>query len=182
MVESHNNCHGHNHGTIDLEGLDDHYNINGQQLPQTCDVKEQLILKMQQLDMKIFQLIKSNKEIMKELADDPEMPEYIQENEGIIIKSKDDLILILNAFIKSGIDLDKEVLPQLEHKNLWLNDDKLNCNTNGLNINQNQENNEKSDVQDQYVQNQNTSQSDDLNVQNNEVRNNVIDEDGQVYL
>ena len=90
-------------------------------LPNTCDVKEQLIEKLQELDHKIYMLIKSNKVIAEDLADDPEVGNYISENEGIIMKTKDEIIRILVAFLKVGIDIDKdEVLSKMQHRLLYM--------------------------------------------------------------
>ena len=90
-------------------------------LPNTCDVKEQLIEKLQELDHKIYMLIKSNKVIAEDLADDPEVGNYISENEGIIMKTKDEIIRILVAFLKVGIDIDKdEVLSKMQHRHLYM--------------------------------------------------------------
>ena len=93
-------------------------------LPQTCDVKEALIVKLQELDTKIYMLEKSNKEIIEELADDPEVEEYIGENKGIIVRTKDEILRILNAFMQAGIDIDKEnVLTKMVHRHLYMPDD-----------------------------------------------------------
>ena len=90
-------------------------------LPNTCDIKEALIVKLEELDTKIFMLLKSNKIIAEDLRDDPEMPEYLKENEGIIMKTKDEILKILNAFMKAGIDLDKEgVLMKMPHRGLYM--------------------------------------------------------------
>ncbi len=77
-------------------------------LPQTCDVKEALIVKLQELDVKVYMLIKSNKQIREELGEDPEMETYIEENDKIIVRTKDEILRILNAFLAAGIDIDKE--------------------------------------------------------------------------
>ena len=54
--------------------------------------------------------MKSNKIIAEELKEDPEKDNYIRENEEIIVRTKDDIIQILNAFLQAGINIDKEVL------------------------------------------------------------------------
>ncbi len=48
------------------------------------------------------------------------MPAYIEENNEIILRAKDDIYKIVNAFLQSGIDLDVEVFPALKHKSLYL--------------------------------------------------------------
>lgn len=53
------------------------------------------------------------------------MPEYISENQALIVKTKDELLKILNAFLKSGIDLDIEVYPALQYKDCWFNNDNI---------------------------------------------------------
>eukprot|EP00347_Sterkiella_histriomuscorum_P012898 403366795 len=138
----------------------DHYHVteNGQ-LPQTCDIKEALIIKMQELDTKIYMLIKSNKEIEKELKDDPEMPEYLKENEQLIIKSKDELLTILNAFLKSGIDLDKEVYTQLQYRHLWMVNEEEIVNHTNKKAKNNQQN---SDSANQTTSNANSSLRDEV--------------------
>ena len=103
--------------------IGDHYEQPGQ-LPQTCDVKEALIQQLQQLDVKVFQLDKSNRLIMQELRDDPEKEEYIAENEAIIARSKHEILGVLGAFVKAGVDLEKEVYPALKHRQLWMGGDK----------------------------------------------------------
>ena len=45
-------------------------------------------------------LMKSNKEIEQELGgEDPEWKNYIEENEKIIVRTKDEILRILNAFM-----------------------------------------------------------------------------------
>ncbi len=68
-------------------------------LPQTCDIKEALINKLVELDTKIYMLVKSNKAITDELADDPELSSYLEENNQIIVRTKDEILKILNAFL-----------------------------------------------------------------------------------
>ena len=53
-------------------------------------------------------MIKSNKAIKEELADDPDMESYIIENEELIRRNKDTVLRVLNAFMEAGIDIDKE--------------------------------------------------------------------------
>ena len=66
-------------------------------------------------------LIKSNKAIEEDLKDDPEMGDYIAENEALIIKTKDEILKILNAFMKAGIDIDKEgVLMKMVHRDMYM--------------------------------------------------------------
>ena len=90
-------------------------------LPQTCDVKDALIVKLQELDTKIFMLLKSNKAIKEELADDPDLPSYLEENEAIIVRTKDEILKILNAFLQAGVDLDKEnVLSKMTNRHLYM--------------------------------------------------------------
>lgn len=67
--------------------------------------------------------MKSNKLIEQELVEDPSVNQYIKENNEIIEKSKEEIHKILNAFLKSGINLDKEVMPKLKYKSLYLNED-----------------------------------------------------------
>ncbi len=69
--------------------------------------------------------MKSNKEIELELAsEDPEWRNYIQENEKIIVRTKDEILRILNAFMQAGIDLDKEnVMAKMVHRGLYMPED-----------------------------------------------------------
>ena len=91
-------------------------------LPQTCDVKEALILKLQELDKKVYMLLKSNKSIEKEMkGTDPDWYQYISENADLILRTKDEIARIIRAFLKVGVDLDKEVYGVLEHRVLWDN-------------------------------------------------------------
>jgi hypothetical protein len=103
-------------------GCHDHYNISidDPSLPKTCDVKEALTDKLKQLDTKIYQLMKSNKIIEEDLVNDPDLPHYVKENNEIIENTKEEIMRILNAFLKSGMNLDKEVYPQLKYKSLYL--------------------------------------------------------------
>ena len=119
MVESHPSG---DHGPT---SIGDHYEQPGQ-LPQTCDVKEVLIQQLQQLDVKVFQLDKSNRLIREELHDDPEMEGYLAENEAIIARSKHEILGILSAFTKAGVDVEKEVYPGLKHRQLWMGGSKEN--------------------------------------------------------
>ncbi len=75
-------------------------------LPQTCDIKEALINKLVELDNKIYMLMKSNKAITEEMADDPDFESYLEENNLIIVRTKDEILKILNAFLQAGIDID----------------------------------------------------------------------------
>ena len=94
-------------------------------LPQTCDVKEALIVKLQELDTKIYMLLKSNKAIEEDLKDeDPDWSSYIEENDRIIIRTKDEILRILNAFLTAGVDIDKEnVLTKMTHRALYMPED-----------------------------------------------------------
>ena len=67
--------------------------------------------------------MKSNKIIEEELkGEDPDYRLYIKENYEIIMRTKDDVIKIINAFLKSGINLQKEVYPQLKYRSLYLDE------------------------------------------------------------
>ena len=65
-------------------------------IPETCDVKDALICKLEELDNKIYQLEKSNK-LMEQEIDSPETDpedaleykEFIKENDDVILNSKD---------------------------------------------------------------------------------------------
>ena len=71
--------------------------------------------------------MKSNKQIEEELSgDDPEWHKYVEENESIIIRTKDEILRILNAFLAAGIDIDKEnVLSGMQHRALYMPPDHL---------------------------------------------------------
>ena len=93
-------------------------------LPQTCDIKEALINKLVELDTKIYMLIKSNKAITEEMADDPDIESYLEENNSIIVRTKDEILKILNAFLQAGIDIDQQhVLDKMTHRLLYMPDD-----------------------------------------------------------
>ena len=101
-------------------------------LPQTCDVKEGLIVKLQELDGKVGLLIRSNKAIREELADDPEVESYIRENEEIMRRTKDTILRILNAFMEAGIDIDKEgVLLKMPQRHLYMPGEGHKCSSHG---------------------------------------------------
>ena len=44
-------------------------------------------------------LMKSNKAITEEMADDPDIESYLEENNSIIVRTKDEILKILNAFL-----------------------------------------------------------------------------------
>lgn len=68
--------------------------------------------------------MKSNKIIEEELkGTDPDYKTYIKENNEILFRTKDEVLKIVNAFIKSGVSLEKEVWPKLKHRELYLSDD-----------------------------------------------------------
>ena len=48
------------------------------------------------------------------------MGNYIKENDRLILRSRDEIHRILTAFIKSGITIDKEILPQMKYRDLYL--------------------------------------------------------------
>ena len=48
------------------------------------------------------------------------MRDYIKENEDLILDKKNQLLKILNAFMKAGTDLSKEVYPRMKYKGLYL--------------------------------------------------------------
>ena len=54
-------------------------------------------------------------------GEDPEWETYIQENDALIIRTKDEILRILNAFMQAGVDLDKEnVLSKMTHRALYM--------------------------------------------------------------
>ena len=72
-------------------------------------------------------MIQSNKFFELEIQENPddeeyekEMKEYIKENQDLILDKKNQLLKILNAFMKAGIDLSKEVYPRMRYKGLYL--------------------------------------------------------------
>lgn len=98
-------------------------NFGDAELPHSCDVKEQLIAKLEELDNKIYQLMKSNRIIEEDMKDDADYKYYIKENNEIIIRSKDEIWRILTAFIKAAMNLDKDVYPKLKYRNLYMGED-----------------------------------------------------------
>ena len=78
-------------------------------------------MKLQELDTKIYMLMKSNKVIKEDLAEDPDLPSYLEENNSIIVRTKDEILKILNAFLLAGIDIDKEnVLSKMTNRHLYM--------------------------------------------------------------
>ena len=71
--------------------------------------------------------MKSNKQIEEELSsEDPEWHKYVEENESIIMRTKDEILRILNAFLAAGIDIDREnVLSGMQHRALYMPPDHL---------------------------------------------------------
>ena len=49
-----------------------------------------------------------------------EYGEYISENADIILNKKNQVIKILNAFIKAGSNLDRDVFPKLKYKHEYI--------------------------------------------------------------
>ena len=106
----------------------DGLNADGEvDVPQDCNVKEALLYKIEDIDEKINHLIQSNKFFELEIQENPddeeyekEMKEYIKENQDLILDKKNQLLKILNAFMKAGIDLSKEVYPRMKYKGLYL--------------------------------------------------------------
>ncbi len=47
---------------------------------------------------------------------------YINENDEIIMRTKDEIYRILTAFLKSGINIDKEVFPVMPWRKLYLDE------------------------------------------------------------
>ena len=72
-------------------------------------------------------LMKSNKQIQEELSgEDPEWHKYVEENESIIMRTKDEILRILNAFLAAGIDIDRDnVLSGMQHRALYMPPDHL---------------------------------------------------------
>lgn len=93
-----------------------------------------MILKLEEIDNKIYHLINSNKYFKEEIQatkdqpedyDDPEAErveyaEYIKENEGLINNFKDQIIRIMNAFLKAGTNVDRDVYPKMKYKGLYM--------------------------------------------------------------
>jgi hypothetical protein len=52
--------------------------------------------------------------------DHDELMHYIKENEDIILNKKNEIIKIMNAFMKAGTDLDKEIIPKMKYKNYYM--------------------------------------------------------------
>ena len=49
-----------------------------------------------------------------------EYQEYIKENADLVCTKKDTVIRILNAFMKAGTNLDKEVFPRMQHRSSYI--------------------------------------------------------------
>ena len=96
------------------------------EIPATCDVKETLIDKLEELDNKIYHLLESNKYLQEEIKDTEtkqEVEEYkvfIAENQDVILNLKNQMLRILNAFMKAGTNLEKEIYPKLKYKGLYM--------------------------------------------------------------
>ena len=107
------------------------------QIPASCDVKEALIVKLEELDNQIHHLLESNQYFESGLAEarvngvdeeeydsyadmEKEYAEYIKENAELICNKKNQVIRILNAFIKAGSNLDRDVFPKLKYKSEYI--------------------------------------------------------------
>lgn len=107
------------------------------QIPASCDVKEALIVKLEELDNQIHHLLDSNKFFESTLSDakvngvdeeeydsyadmEKEYAEYIKENAELVCDKKNTVIRILNAFIKAGSNLDRDVFPKLKYKSEYI--------------------------------------------------------------
>ena len=51
---------------------------------------------------------------------DREYSEYVKENEEVIDTKKNMVIKILNAFLKAGSNLDRDVFPKLKYKHEYI--------------------------------------------------------------
>ncbi len=69
-------------------------------------------------------LLKSNKVMREDLGDDPDLASFLEENDRIIVRTKDEILRILNAFLQAGVDLDKEnVLSKMINRHLYMPSD-----------------------------------------------------------
>ena len=96
-------------------------------IPHDCNVKEALLYKIEDIDEKINHLLQSNAFFEQEIKDNQddeeyriELKQYIKENQDLILDKKNQLLKILNAFMKAGTDLSKEVYPRMKFKGLYL--------------------------------------------------------------
>ena len=106
-------------------------------IPVTCDVKDALIIKLEELDNKIYHLIRSNKYFIEEMQDpenqeDPEVmqefEDFKKENDDIILNSKDQIIRMMNAFIKAGTNIERDIYPKMKYRALYMNDKEFEMN------------------------------------------------------
>ena len=75
---------------------------------------------MIELDTQIYQLDKSNRIMQDELKGDTDLPYYLKENNEIMAKAKQNLLLFLSKFLKIGINLEKEVFPFLRYRDIYM--------------------------------------------------------------
>ena len=75
------------------DGEDEGLTKEEEELVSNCNIKEKLIVKLEELDHKIFMLLQSNQYLKEELEDTSialsdmiEYKEYIAENEDVILK------------------------------------------------------------------------------------------------
>lgn len=50
---------------------------------------------------------------VQKLVEVSEYKDYIKENEGVIIGLKEQLLRIMNAFIKAGTNIERDIFPKL---------------------------------------------------------------------
>jgi hypothetical protein len=95
-------------------------------IPESVNVKECLLAKLEEIDFKINHLYESNKFFLSEMEEaetkdeKDEFVEYIKENEDLVLDKKNQVIKICNAFMKAGINLELDVYPKLKYKSLYL--------------------------------------------------------------
>jgi len=58
--------------------------------------------------------------ILERSALKQEYGEYIKENEDLICDKKNEVVKILQAFVKAGTNLDRDVLPKMKYRALYI--------------------------------------------------------------
>ena len=97
-------------------------------IPYGCDIKEGLIMKLEQIDNQIYHLMQSNDYMQQETENTQdndeatirEYKDYIKENEDLILDKKNEVIKIVSAFIKAGTNIQKEVYPKMIYKSYYM--------------------------------------------------------------
>ena len=84
-------------------------------------MKDALIVKLVELDTKLYHLYTSNQYLKQEAqeaedqAEANEYLEFVKENEEVITDKKGEVLKILTAFMKAGTDIERDIYPKMKY-------------------------------------------------------------------